>query len=250
MEQKIIVEVGMLLDKDLDYYAEMLENNGFKNCNIFETHDIYYTNKSYDELCNLSENQIKNACIRIRDCLRVGGTEFESGTNFENNNPKNKVVSSKSVTAENLLIFFNEQFNETFNHENLYDNNGNFLMNTKSIFDDKIDRLKIEKSNLHCLIDILENAGWYVIFDTFKTDFHYKREDIKSIVQIQEIDDIGLVVYYDNPEFYQMNENLQRISLLEELNEFGFELNPAELGIDKLRTLLLGYTAQSPNQNG
>ena len=99
-------------------------------------------------------------------------------------------------------------------------------------------------------IEKMEKDGWYQIFDTFKVDYQYKIGDMKSRIQLQEIDNIGLVLYYDNPDYYDMPSNLQWKTLIDELNSYGFELNYNEMGIDKLRTLLFGYACGSYNQNG
>ena len=65
MSDQLIVEVGMKLDKSLRYYKNVLENNGLSQVFKFKTHDVYYTKeKSFDAL---SENQIKNSCVRIRN---------------------------------------------------------------------------------------------------------------------------------------------------------------------------------------
>ena len=58
-----IVEVGIKLDKDFEYYDNLLKQNGLINNFQVTTHDIYYTNKNLD---GLSENEMKNSCIRIR----------------------------------------------------------------------------------------------------------------------------------------------------------------------------------------
>jgi len=42
-----IVEVGMKLNKSLDYYDKILKEHGATNCFNCETHDIYYTNITY-----------------------------------------------------------------------------------------------------------------------------------------------------------------------------------------------------------
>ena len=60
-----IVEVGIKLSKDINYYDNLLKNNGLDNVFNVKTHDIYYTNINLD---NLSENGMKNACIRLRSC--------------------------------------------------------------------------------------------------------------------------------------------------------------------------------------
>ena len=61
----LIVEVGFKLENKLDYYDKILKTNGLINDFNVVTHDIYYTNK---DLNILSENEMKNACIRLRSC--------------------------------------------------------------------------------------------------------------------------------------------------------------------------------------
>lgn len=169
---KMVVEVGMKLNKNLNYYNKILKQTGLKQVFKCTTHDIYFTKlKSFDDL---TENQIKNACIRIR-------------------NPK------------------------------------------------KRDKEKIEK---------LIADGYHKVFDTIKKDYHYQNGNMKSRVQLQIIKNIGLVVYYDNPDYYEMPQEKQRIALLKELNSYGFSFNENDLGIDKLRTLYYGKELFSKNQNG
>ena len=90
-----------------------------------------------------------------------------------------------------------------------------------------------------------------MIFDTFKRDYQYKIDDMKSMIQIQDIDNVGLVLYYDNPDYYGVEDvEVQRAMLIDELNGYGFNFKKEDLGIDKLRTLLLGKPCFSKNQNG
>lgn len=171
MENRI-VEVGIKLNKPLKHYHKILKNNGLDLVFKCKTHDIYFTKKnSFDEL---SENQIKNSCVRIR-------------------NPQ------------------------------------------------KSDSAKIK--------DLLKN-GYKKVFDTTKKDYNYQNKTMKSRVQLQKIKKIGLVVYYDNPEYYHLPEEEQRISLLKELNSYGFNFSLGCLGIDKLRTLYYKKALFSKNQNG
>lgn len=169
---KLIVEVGMKLDKSLNYYKNMLKRNGMQQVFKCTTHDIYYTKeKSFD---GFSENQIKNSCIRIR-------------------NPK------------------------------------------------KQDKLKQKQ---------LISNGYFKVFDTIKKDYHFSNSTMKSRIQLQVIKKIGLVVYYDNPDYYELPLDKQRKLLLEELNLYGFNFNTSNLGIDKLRTLYYKTEMFSENQNG
>ena len=61
----LVVEVGFKLNNTLGYYDKILKNNGLANDFNVITHDVYYTNK---DLNNLSENEMKNSCIRLRSC--------------------------------------------------------------------------------------------------------------------------------------------------------------------------------------
>ena len=63
-----VVEVGIKLEKSIDYYDNLLKEKGFINDFNCVTHDIYYTNKKLD---GLTENQMKNSCIRFRNKLSI-----------------------------------------------------------------------------------------------------------------------------------------------------------------------------------
>ena len=47
---------------------------------------------------------------------------------------------------------------------------------------------------------------------------------MKSKIQLQEIKGIGLIWYYDNPDFYQLPFKEQRKKLVDEFNSYGFEI--------------------------
>ena len=72
---------------------------------------------------------------------------------------------------------------------------------------------------------------------------------MKSKIQLQDIKDIGLLVYYDNPDYYEYAEDEQRTLLLKELNSYGFNFKETDLGLDKLRTLYYNKEMFSKNQN-
>ena len=188
----LIVEVGFKLNNTLDYYDKLLKTNGLVNDFNVVTHDIYYTNK---DLNNLSENEMKNACIRLRSC----------------NNEKYKI--------QNNLIS---------------------ELNINEIEEDKLN--EFEKK--------LSSFGYKKVFDTTKKDHHYYKDGMNSKVQLQEIDDIGLLVYFDNSNYYEYDLDTQREKLIDELNSYGFNFNYDELGLDKLRTLYYGKECTSKNQNG
>ena len=96
----------------------------------------------------------------------------------------------------------------------------------------------------------LIKKGYHKVFDTIKFDFQYKKTDLTSYIQLQDIKDVGLLVYWEHDIFYKLSEEEQHKQLLEELNSFGFEFKDTDLGVDKLRTLYYGKTMYSINQNG
>lgn len=178
--EELVLEVGMKLDNSLIYYHDLLVKNGLRLDFSCVTHDIYYTKENLE---GLSENQMKNACVRLRYC---------DGINQEHK--------------------------------------------------DKSELLNKEKE--------LISEGYKKAFDTIKIDFQYCNDTMKSKVQLQDIKDIGLLVYYDNPDYYKYPLREQRKLLLEELNSYGFTFKESDLGLDKLRTLYYKKEMFSENQNG
>ena len=73
---------------------------------------------------------------------------------------------------------------------------------------------------------------------------------MKSRIQLQDIENIGLLLYYDNPDYYELSFDEQRNALIDELNNYGFDFNYESLGLDKLRTLYYKKEMYSKNQNG
>lgn len=188
----LIVELGIKLDKSIDYYDKLLKDNGLINDFKVITHDLYYTNKN---LNGLTENEMKNSCIRLRSC----------------NNDKYKIQN-------NLIKEFD--IKEVSNDE---------LIN----FENKLAML-----------------GYKKIFDTTKKDFHYCKSGMGGKIQLQQIENIGLILYYDNKEYYGFDLEKQRKMLIDELNLYGFNFDYNILGLDKLRTLYYKKEMYSKNQNG
>lgn len=196
----MIVEVGLKLNKPVEYYHEMLMARGAENTFNCVTHDLYWTNQN---LSMLTEAGVKEACVRYRRHGKIGGTGL---------NPDGKM--------QNYRIF-NPDFYDTF--------------------------ICME----HCLPayeDLFANAGWKKVFDTKKKDYQYKIGDMKSRIQLQEIEGYGLYLYYDNPDLYGLPSDAQRMALIDELNSYGFGFNYETPGFDKLRSMYSGTICQSKNQ--
>ncbi len=108
-------------------------------------------------------------------------------------------------------------------------------------------KLAKKPSILKCNL-LFSRLGLKKVFDTIKTDVHFVVGDMKSRIQLQTIEGIGLMVYYDNPKFYGLPTNKQREALINELNSYGFNIPLSQLGLDKLRTLYTGQEQYSENQ--
>ena len=70
----LVVEVGFKLDKSLIYYHDMLIKNGLELDFVCISHDVYYTKNNLD---NLTENQMKRSCTRIRYCDAINKEKSE-----------------------------------------------------------------------------------------------------------------------------------------------------------------------------
>lgn len=84
---------------------------------------------------------------------------------------------------------------------------------------------KIEKK-------LMENDFNRVI-ETYKYDYQY----MNGYLQLQDIENIGLIIYYYNPKYIYLDEEKQKQILTQEIKEFGFEFDNLEK-IDKLKKLL------------
>lgn len=195
----LVVEVGFKLNKNIDYYKDILIKHNAINRFNCKTHDIYWTNKNLD---NMTENEMKNSCIRLRITEGFGASRisyrFENINNFIINNDNQKELTLEEV-------------------------------------DDCIKKI--------------ENNGYVKVFDTSKIDYQYSIGDMKSRIQLQDIEKVGLLLYYDNPDYYELSLDDQRKALIDELNSYGFNFNYDTLGLDKLRTLYYKKEMYSKNQN-
>ena len=73
---------------------------------------------------------------------------------------------------------------------------------------------------------------------------------MNSKIQLQEIENVGLLVYYDNSLYYELPLEEQRKKLIDELISYGFdEIEYDTLGLDKLKTLYYKKECYSQNQN-
>lgn len=125
------------------------------------------------------------------------------------------------------------------------DNKGNCEI--QNFPDDNYKKLKLSK--LPKFINKLEKQGYKKVFDTVKIDHHWFKCGMTSRIQLQEIQNVGLMVYFDNEQYYHFSLDEQREKLIDELNSYGFNIKYDTLGLDKLRTFLFDKPMYSKNQN-
>lgn len=93
----LVVEVGMQLNKSYIYYEKILKEHGLE-C-VFEctTHDIYFTNNDFSNIDNMTERELKEACIRVR---QVNDGDYEIQNNLIDNYKRKKVKFNKFFKLE------------------------------------------------------------------------------------------------------------------------------------------------------
>lgn len=126
-------------------------------------------------------------------------------------------------------------------------NNNDFSVQNNTISDLDISNVKIDLLNM--FEDKIYKLGYKKICDTLKKDHHYFKDGMNSKIQLQEIKDIGLLVYFDNSNYYELDLETQRNKLIDELNLYGFNSTYDTLELDKLRTLYYKKAMFSKNQN-
>lgn len=122
--------------------------------------------------------------------------------------------------------------------------------NIQNKIDNFIEFDKVNKNELQAFEEYIKKYGFRKVFDTRKKDHHYTNQNINGVIQLQEIENIGLLVYFDNSKYYNLPLEEQRSKLINELNSYGFSFSHEQLGLDKLRTLYYNKEMYSKNQNG
>lgn len=111
------------------------------------------------------------------------------------------------------------------------------------------DKFYVDFITAHSIVCQIFDAGYDVVLDTEKTDWVYQKGGCCH--QLQEIKGIGLVDYvYSKDVFGKGYSEEEQFTLLRnQMKDLGFTLE-YPLGIDKLRTLILGEIKFSTNQIG
>lgn len=94
----LVVELGLYLDKPYLHYENILKKHGLECVFECKTHDLYFTNNDFSNIDNMTEKQIKDVCIRVR---QVNDGDFEIQNNLIKDYKKRKIKSSKISKLEN-----------------------------------------------------------------------------------------------------------------------------------------------------
>lgn len=134
-----------------------------------------------------------------------------------------------------------------FNCIRLRCSNNNLSFNNFNLFDKTKNNFNCTKKESKQILKQLKQNGFFKVFDTFKTDYVYKKDN--SYHQLQNIKKIGLLDYFYNEDIFSLSPLNQYKTLKQEMLNMGFELE-YEDGVDKLRSLLAKKLCFSKNQNG
>ncbi len=185
------VEVAFLCDNDIDYYKNLLESKHIENNYSVCAKDIYFSKEDINDLKNMTGEDIKNKCIRIR--------------------------FNKSIKKDSKYKMFRIQ-----NYKDLID-----------VCEDKFylvkEYEKIEKQ--------LNKNGFNKIIETSKIDYQY----MNGYIQLQDVENLGLIVYYYNPKYFFESLEKQNELLTQELKNVGFVFKEQKQ-IDRLKELLNNKT--------
>ena len=190
----LVVEIGMLLNKPYIYYENILKKHGLK-C-VFEctTRDIYFTNNDFSNIDNMTERELKEACIRIR---QVNDGDYEIQNNLIDNYKRKKVKFNKFSKLEKELNKhgYRKVF-DTIKYDHHWYKDG---MTT---------RVQMQETKDVGLLVYLDNEAYYEL------DFEEQRKKLIDELNIYgfefSYDDLGLdklrTIYY-REEKYSKNQN-------------------------------------------
>lgn len=176
--------------------------------------------------------KIKQTQQQSEELLKKSGYEFMFNTQTHDLYFTNKELTENMTEQElkfSCVRFRHTKGSSRFDNFNLFDTS-------------KPNKFRCELDEAAEIIVKLKQNGFKKVFDTFKTDYIYKKE-------LQNIDTIGLLDYFYNEDIFEHKPEIQFATLCNEMKNLGFELEYEE-GIDKLRTLLCKKFCFSKNQNG
>lgn len=199
-------EINILLDADLEYYMDILEKAGAQLILETELHDLYYSDKPYEKILSMSEEKIESGLIKLR-----GSMSFDS-------------IHCYSPEE----IFYLENFGLA---EKFADCPQRVFLASEKEVKEKVTRL--------------ESLGFYNVIDTFSRNYHFKIDGEAGEITLSEVDNIGLILGYNNPDYEDLSADFRRKHLIDDLRNIGFDLSFNEPNIQKLKSILTNNLSQS-----
>ena len=181
--------------------------------------------------------KVKQTQEESEELLKKGGYELLFHTQTHDLYFTNKELTEDMTEQElkfSCVRFRHSKGGSSFDNFNLFDSS-------------KPDKFKCELDEAAEIMVKLKENGFKKVFDTFKTDYIYKKGN--SYHQLQKIDHIGLLDYFYDEDIFEYRPEWQFTLLSNGMKNLGFELEYEE-GVDKLRTLLSKKLCFSKNQNG
>lgn len=69
--------------------------------------------------------------------------------------------------------------------------------------------------------------------------YYYQNKEDNVIIELQKVEGIGLLLYYDNPQYFNMSIDEQKKQLISDLSyNYGFDIPEDCINFDKLRFIL------------
>ncbi len=181
--------------------------------------------------------KVKQSQQESEELLIKGGYELMFHTQTHDLYFTNKKLSTDMTEQEikfSCIRFRHSGGGCSFDNYKLFDKNAE-------------DKFRCSLDEAAEIIVKLKQNGFNKVFDTYKTDYVYKKDT--AYHQLQKIRDIGLLDYYYDESIFKFKPEWQFMLLTNGMKNLGFELEYEE-GIDKLRSLLAQKACFSKNQNG
>jgi hypothetical protein len=179
----MIVEVGLKLNKPLEYYHEILLAHGAENTFNCNTHDLYWTNQ---DLSMLTESGIKSACVRYRRCRKIEGHDNSEDGEMQNFQIFNPAFYDTFICPEKCLSEYEELFKKA---------------GWKKVFDTKNQDYQYKIGNMKSRIQLQHIEGYelYLYYDN--PALYYLPSDAQRMALIDELNSYGFNFTYDTLGF-------------------------------------------------
>ena len=157
---------------------------------------------------------IRHGFNKMHACRTIANYYLPPGCRIDDvNKIKEYCVRLRKSIVDNYIEGFalgNSKLLKSFDFYNFNDTDGEIKISTD------VEALALEKS----MID----AWFKLIYTDDKDDTILEFNNKEIVFQIQELKNIGLIVAYDNPNYYELSYEEQRNKLIADVLNFGIEL--------------------------